>query len=70
MNSLRSNKIVSKTPSLSARKIGALTLPVALSMLMMYCGEKVNSILQENRTPSTTQTFPHRTLEEAEKIAE
>jgi|GEM_PF-2641264 len=58
MKTLRDNFPKSTPSSITPRKIGLLSIPVAISMAMMYCGEKVNSILREEHQKSSELISP------------
>lgn len=55
---------------ITPRKIGLLSVPVALSMLMMYCGQKVNSILHEDKKETTEHVSPDLSPKEIQSNSE
>jgi len=55
---------------MTPRKIGLLSLPVAASMLMMYCGQKVNSILYENKKDAIEYISPELSSWEKADVSE
>lgn len=58
-----------KTSSSPVRKIGLLSIPVAVSMAMMYCGQQVNKILDERRD-TTEEMSPDTSVAEKADITE
>lgn len=68
MKTLRNNTPQPQAPKINVGKIGFRSLPIAIAMLAMYCGDKVNNILVDKKTASV-QVSPKNTFIEAEKIA-
>lgn len=57
-HTFRDNVPKSSNEWFTPRKIGLLSVPVAISMLMMYCGQKVNSILDDRQKDSIEYVSP------------
>ncbi len=70
MKILRDNCRDKPTPILTTRKKVLLTIPLALSMAMMYCGKKVNSILYEDIKDTIEHLSPELSQTEKADISE